>query len=169
VTLTILVGKEGRTTANFALVQPSIQADLPQVLQAIVEVAGGEVPRLETILPPGQMMREAETAGPDARLRGLIRPIIQQNATNEQIDRAAAALERYVAANEAARRELGRIANTVVSSGRLESYGTQHAQEYLRKWAREFGPAGQDQLDETAPGERDQPNRPNPPTESPTR
>jgi hypothetical protein len=52
VTLTILVGKDNQVTANFALVQPSIQADLPKILQEIVRVAGGEVPTLEQLQVP---------------------------------------------------------------------------------------------------------------------
>ncbi len=49
VTLTILMAKEGKVTANFALVQPSIQADAPRVLEAIVTVVGGKVPTLEEL------------------------------------------------------------------------------------------------------------------------
>ena len=41
VQMTILVGKEDKVTANFALVQPSVQADAPKIAQAIVDVLGG--------------------------------------------------------------------------------------------------------------------------------
>jgi hypothetical protein len=41
VQMTILVGKENAVTANFALVQPSLQADGPKIAQAIVDVLGG--------------------------------------------------------------------------------------------------------------------------------
>jgi len=45
VTLTVLVGKENKVTANFALVQPSLPADGPKILAAIVAASGGgEVP-----------------------------------------------------------------------------------------------------------------------------
>lgn len=45
VTLTVLVAKQNRVTANFALVQPSLQADGPAIFKAIVDVlGGGEVP-----------------------------------------------------------------------------------------------------------------------------
>lgn len=50
VELTVIVGKDNKVTANFALVQPSAQADLPKILKAVTEVAGGEVPKLETLL-----------------------------------------------------------------------------------------------------------------------
>ena len=38
--LTVLVGKEGVVSANFALVQPSVQADGPKILKAIVDALG---------------------------------------------------------------------------------------------------------------------------------
>jgi hypothetical protein len=44
VTMTILVGKEGKVAANFALVQPSLQADGPKIGQAIVDCLGKGTP-----------------------------------------------------------------------------------------------------------------------------
>ena len=61
VTLTILVAKDDKVTANFALVQPSMQADLPKILKEIVAVAGGEVPKLED-LPELKEMTKARPA-----------------------------------------------------------------------------------------------------------
>lgn len=53
VTMTILVAKEGKVTANFALVQPSLQADGPKILKEIVEVlGGGKVPSIEELTKP---------------------------------------------------------------------------------------------------------------------
>src|SRR5436190_22034662 len=46
-TLTIVVAKEGKVTANFALVQPSLQADLPKILDEVVKVAGGKAPKVD--------------------------------------------------------------------------------------------------------------------------
>ncbi len=59
VTMTILVAKEGKVTANFALVQPSIQADAPKILKSIVDVAGGKAPTLEELGAPGTARRPA--------------------------------------------------------------------------------------------------------------
>jgi hypothetical protein len=140
VTLTILVAKEGKVTANFALVQPSLQADLPKILKEVVAVAGGKVPKLEDIAGAPEMMRRDPKAGPNLdELRGLLRPVIQLNAKPEDVDSAAAAVEKYVAKNEAARKEVGRIANTIIDAGKLKDYGTPRAQEFLSKWAKEFG------------------------------
>jgi len=144
VMLTILVGHKGQVTANFALVQPSLQADLPKILKAIAAVAGGPVPKLEEL--PGmkdmmaQRMKGTDRKGPEApNLRPLLTPLIQRNATPEEVDRAAKAIEEKAAEDEAVRKELGRIASTIVNAGKVENYGTPTAQEYLRKWAKEFG------------------------------
>ncbi|MDA1015722.1 MAG: hypothetical protein O3A00_14870 [Planctomycetota bacterium] len=45
VNLTVLIGKDGKVTDNFALVQPSTESDGPKIFKAIVDVlGGGEVP-----------------------------------------------------------------------------------------------------------------------------
>lgn len=52
VTMTVLIGDDGRVSDNFALVQPSIQADGPGILAAIAGVTGGgEVPSVAEIDP----------------------------------------------------------------------------------------------------------------------
>lgn len=139
VTLTILVGKDNKVSANFALVQPSLQADLPKILREVVKVAGGEVPKLEDIPGVKEMLPRKPEAGQDAQLRGLLRPVIQKTAKPEEVDKAAAAVEAYIKDKEAARKEVGRIARTIAESGKLKDYGTERAQEYLRKWAKEYG------------------------------
>jgi hypothetical protein len=138
-TLTILVGKEGKVTANFALVQPSLQADLPKILKEVVRVAGGEMPKLESL--PGMKAEQKERATGDPKLPGLLRAVIQKTASKEDVDKAASAVERYVKVNDAARKEVGRIARTIIEGGKLDNYGTAPAREYLRKWAKEYGSA----------------------------
>ena len=50
VTLTVLIGKENKVTANHALMQPSVQADAPKIAKSIVDVlGGGKVPTLEEL------------------------------------------------------------------------------------------------------------------------
>ena len=140
VQLTVLVGKAGKVTANFALVQPSLQADLPKILAEVVKVAGGKVPKLEEIEAMPAMARPAANAPmQDPNLRGLLTPVIRLNAAAEDVEKAAKAVEEYCAKNEATRTEVGRIANTIISNGKLKDYGTEKAQEYLQKWAKEYG------------------------------
>jgi hypothetical protein len=159
VTLTILVGNKNTVTANFALVQPSLQADLPKILDAVVKEVGGKAPKLEEIPGVKEMMAKerpkAKGKGPepDPNLRGLLVPVIQKDATPEDVDKAAKALEDYLAKNAATKAEVGRIANTIIGAGKLENYGTPRAQEYLKKWAKEYGP----KQDEPAPNPRKKP------------
>jgi hypothetical protein len=145
VTLTILVGKGNKVTANFALVQPSIQADLPKILKEVVAVVGGEVPKLEDLPEVKDMLKSRPAAsGADPKIPMLMRAVIQLKATPEDVDKAAAEVEKYVKDNEAARKEVGRIAKAVVEGGKLENYGIPKAQEYLKKWAKEYGEVKKD-------------------------
>src|SRR5262249_22224448 len=119
VTLTILVGKNDKVTANFALVQPSIQADLPKILEAVAKVAGGPVAKLEDLPGLKEMLSKQAPQQDDPKVVDLLRQIIQKTATPEQVDKAAAALEEYVKKNEAARKDVGRRARTIVESGKV--------------------------------------------------
>ena len=57
VQMTILVGKDDKVTANFSLVQPSVQADAPKIAQAIVDVlGGGQGPTIEELQKLGGPM-----------------------------------------------------------------------------------------------------------------
>lgn len=148
VTLTILVGNKNKVTANFALVQPSLQADLPKILDAIVKEVGGKAPKLEEIegMPKvAPKEREPAKKEQDPNLRGLIAPVINKNATPEEVEKAAKALEEYLAKNAATKADVGRIANTIINAGKLENYGTPKAQEYLKKWAKEYGAPKKDE------------------------
>ena len=63
VAMTILVAKDGKVTANFALVQPSLQADGPKILKEIVDVlGGGKVPSIEELMAPGATRGERAKA-----------------------------------------------------------------------------------------------------------
>lgn len=139
VMLTILVGNEGKVTGNFALVQPSLQADLPRILRSIVAVAGGTVPKLEGLDGMKDMARPAAGVAEVPNLRPWLTPVIRLNADPADVETAAKALEEFVEKNEAAKKEVGRIANTIINSGKLADYGTPKAQEYLKKWSKAYG------------------------------
>jgi len=147
VQLTILMANKNRVTANFALIQPSLQVDLPKVAEAIVAQIGGPVPKLDQLLQNGGAMQRTDRPGqateqekPDPEMiRSLVRPLIQLDADKEQVDQAAEAIERAIEKSPAIQKEIGRIATTIVSSGKLENYGTLHAQGYLKRWADKYG------------------------------
>jgi hypothetical protein len=139
VMLTILVGKDNKVTANFALVQPSLQADLPKILESVVQVVGGKAPKLEELEGMSEMMQNrAASPAETLNLRPLLAPLINKNATVEQVDQAAKAIQEKAESDRATRAEVARIANTIIDAGKLEDYGTPAAREYLRRWAKEF-------------------------------
>jgi hypothetical protein len=143
VTLTILVAKDGRVTANFALVQPSLQADVPKVLAEVVKIIGGKVPPVDQLAAPAKAagrMPDSRPSKDDPELPGLLRAVIRLDANPEQVARAGEAIEAYVATNPKAKDELGQIARRVVGSGKLERYGTPPAQKLITSWAERFGP-----------------------------
>lgn len=158
VTLTVLVGKEGKVTANFALVQPSVQADGPKILKAIVDVSGGgKVPSIEELAGPryrGQDSRDTPARQTDPELTSLLRSLINKQASEEDVSKAARELDAHVEKNEAARKELARIASTVVNSGKLSNYGTAAAQEKLKEWVKKFGEKPKDRKNETSDDEK---------------
>jgi hypothetical protein len=153
VTMTVLVGKENKVTANFALVQPSVQADVPKILAQLVKLIGGKVPPVEELnAPPMSAMKgRSDASETDPKLSELLRGLIRQNAGSADVDRAAAAVETYVENRESARAEVGKIARRIIDSGALSKYGTPAAQEYLRKWAERFGPKSDKRADGKKP------------------
>jgi hypothetical protein len=139
VTLTILVSQGKKVTANFALVQPSVQADVPKVLKEVVAIVGGKVPSLDELgVGRGMPGMARGQASSQVDLRTLLRPVIQKDATVEQVDAAAKKAEEHFAKHPAAAREAGAIARRIIDAGKLENYGTARSQEYLRKWAKVY-------------------------------
>ena len=206
--LTVLVGKDNKVTANFALTQPNLPIHGQQILKALVDVLGGGKvpditafstrgmkeprmrmrmsPKLAKLLAP---LHDGKTSGeelktaiakvdeyfkqnprekaavaqsiPDAKrrsldpqviaalkrwqpekkfdMRSLLQPLIRKDATDEEVDKAAAAVVKVIEKNEAAKKEVGRIATTIVNSDRLTNYGTKHCQDILRQWAKTYG------------------------------
>lgn len=145
VTLTIVLCRSGQVIANHALIQPSLQADLPRILKSVVEEIGGEVPPLEK-LPGMPQMTPRTTPGSSAApdMRALLTPVIRRNATAEDVRKAAEKAEAQAESDPAVRAELARISTTIVNSGKLSDYGTATAQEYLKKWARQYGAPAKD-------------------------
>ncbi len=156
VTLTILVGKANKVTANFALVQPSLQADAPRIAQAIADVMGDEKAATLaelTAASGGRMERPAPrpAAADNSDLRPLLQPLIQKTASGDDVRQAAAAIEERMEKDADVRRRIGQIAQTIVRSGKLENYGTPAAQVYLKQWAEKFGPPDQQPATDAKP------------------
>ncbi|MBL8809561.1 MAG: hypothetical protein JNM43_05245 [Planctomycetaceae bacterium] len=143
VALTIVIGQKGKVVQSFALRQPAIDSDGPKILQAIADVSGGgEIPKIADLAGGANMRRGQEAKDGSAseevltKLRSLLRPVIQKDASEADVRTAAEAVEKESAANEAFRKELTASCRRIVNSGKLENYGSAVAQEYLRTWAK---------------------------------
>jgi hypothetical protein len=146
VSLSILIGKGGETTGNFALVQPSLQTDVLRVVRSIMEVLeSGSLPPLAQLIgesEPMDRVARAPVAGDvsENQIRSLLQPLIRRNASPDEVERVAAAVQQKLEANEALRNRIGAIATNIVRSDKLTNYGSPAAQEVLARWARMYGP-----------------------------
>lgn len=151
-TLTILLLEKNQTIANHALIQPSLQADLPKVLQSIVSKIGGQVPALESLEGmPRMEPTPSDAAKEPPSLRPWLEPVIRRDASDESIVEAATKLETFLQDNPAAQKEIGRITTTILNAGQIENYGTPKTQSYFRKWATQYGPKQNDKKQTDAP------------------
>lgn len=150
VELTILIGNDGKATANFALVQPSLEADGPKIAKALAAVLGDEKP-VDLAKFAGNQMRtdkakparpaaDPKKNGPSPELANKLRAVIFKENTPEEVDKAAKALEKHLAESKDDAKTVGEITTRIINAGVLERYGTERAREYLKKWSKEFGP-----------------------------
>ena len=153
VMMTVLVAKNGKVDANFALAQPSLNADGQKIADAIGKSAGmSESPKIAKYAPQmrgeGRNMRGRNMRGNNRgnnqqaqteTLRPYLAPVIRKNASEEDVVKAAEKLEKFLADNPEMKKTVGAITNRIINAGVLENYGTAKAQEYLKKWAKEYG------------------------------
>lgn len=151
VALTVLVAKDNLVTANFALVQPSIEVDGPKIFKAIAEVLGEDaVPKIADYQPrqrgdaamtkqrDGAKPREGAAPSQHPQIRPMLSPVIQKAATDDEVSTAAKKLEDFAAKHADFRVDVGDIARRIIAADKLGDYGTLKCQEYLTKWAKEF-------------------------------
>ena len=151
VALTVLVAKDNLVTANFALVQPSIEVDGPMIFKAIADVLGEDVvPKIAdyqpqqrgdatTMKPPdGAKPREGAARPQHPQIRTMLSPVIQLSATDDEVIAAAKKVEAFAAEHADFRVDVGDIARRIIAADKLENYGTSKCQDYLTKWANEF-------------------------------
>jgi hypothetical protein len=126
VQMTILVADRNVVTANFALVQPSVNGDAVNVLRALVKVIGGKPPTLAEVLVP----REQQIVTTRIEL------MMDKSASDDRVQQLASALESFVRSRPDAKRTLGRRSSEIVKSGQFND--RTKAMSYLHKWAKEY-------------------------------
>ncbi len=126
VQMTVLVAKENVVTANFALVQPSIQADSVAVLSELVKVIGGQPPTLAEVITPRNRQIVATR----------IELMLNKSASDDRVRQLAAVMERFVRSRRDAKIKLGQMSKEIVEGGQFDDRAL--AIGYLRKWAKEY-------------------------------
>jgi len=165
VMITVLVAKENKVTANFAIISPN-ETDAPkikgaadEILKAAVEPPGGtpdelktEIVRLrEEVLQlkeelaalklkqqqpvPGARMRMEEKPKEDPALVNHCRRLIQQRATQEDLDAAVKDIEAFIAGNDELRKQYAGILGRVLDL----KYGNELGQAVIRKQLEKHG------------------------------
>lgn len=151
--MTIVVAKDDKVTANFALVQPGI-ADAPRVIAAFAKAAGDEnPPSIETLNAgrggsmargrDGEMRRNArpnadaaprENKDPfpgavptDGKLTGLLRQFIRKTNDDATVDKVLADVKTYIQGNEDLRKQAEDGWTRILHFG--DRYGTPYAQK----------------------------------------
>lgn len=143
VSMTIIVANEGEVLYNFPFPQGMLTPD-PHVLGAISEVLKAKPVDMREWLVASYGDRtkkdandRANTGGVD--VRSLLAPVINKDASDEEIDAAAKRVDMLLEKNKAAATNIGGIAKRIIDGGKLENYGTERSQYHLFKWARLYG------------------------------
>ncbi len=124
--MTILITDNNVVTSNFTLVQPSVNGDSVAVLRELVKVIGGKPPTLAEILSPRNQQIVATR----------IELMVDKSASDDNVQRLAGMLEKFVGSRRDAKLKLGQISSEIVRSGEFDD--RTKAIGYLRKWAKEY-------------------------------
>jgi hypothetical protein len=149
VELTVLIAKEGKVTANYALVQPSVSeaakiaAELaklidqpPPTAQEIQKIAYGDRPMAQN----RNMKRDdadprsrGDAARPGNELRTMMRSLIDAN-TPVALRDAVAAIDKWVSGKKDRQTQLGRMAAAVLDRGLASG----DAEAILKTWRQKY-------------------------------
>lgn len=157
VELTVLVAKEKKVTANFAIVQPGAHVDGPKILAAIASATGSDKkPDINKYLNSNQAVQDAPIAI-DPSLMTQIRRLNAKAASPEMIGEAIVEIQKMIANNKPLQRQLGTILAGWTRNQRIASIGNQEQQDQLKKWARQFAPRRNRQMNrqQAKPGRGD--------------
>ncbi|MSU62390.1 MAG: hypothetical protein EXS31_08340 [Pedosphaera sp.] len=150
--MTIVVAKDNKVTANFALVQPGI-ADAPKVLEALAKVCGDTNPptvaqlserqmargggggrmNMEGGKPDGKPKENSPGAVPtDGKLQGLLRSFIRPTNDDATVDKVLADVKARIKDNADLQKQ------ALDGWTRVLHFGDRYGTEYSRKVGREF-------------------------------
>jgi hypothetical protein len=141
-TVTILVARENKVVANFAIVQPN-ETDAPKVLEAVAKVLGKPIPTADEIQAAGAPRRpdvapkrpdpKTNQGAPDPELAGLMRRMINLNNDEAAVKEVSDAMLKWAGTDRARRAQLTQYCQMILKLG----YGNDIAKRALRRLAGE--------------------------------
>ena len=146
VELTILVAKENKVTANFALVQPSVTeaAKIAAELAKLIDQPAPDQKQLESLaysMPRNMKNRSGGTDKSSVRpandLRELMRALVAPGIEDSEMTEAAKAIEQWVGDNKNRQASLGKMSSAVLDRG----MGSKLAQDQIKKWQEKYAAA----------------------------
>jgi hypothetical protein len=133
-TVTILVAKENKVVANFAIIQPN-ETDAPKVLAAVAKMLGKTAPTAEEIRAEvGQGGRRPQAANnPDPELGQLMRRMIQKDNDEATVKEIMQAMQKWAGDDAPKKAQLKEYCKKVLDLG----YGNDLAKRALKRLAGE--------------------------------
>ncbi len=132
--LTILVAKNNKVTANFALVQPSL-TEGPKIAGELAKLIGKPAPTAEQLAklvsPRGNAMRTRPSTSDDSMdLRRTMRQLISSSDDSEAFDSTVKAVEKWVGDDKGRRTQLQRMCKAILE----RDLGSEKAQTQFKQW-----------------------------------
>jgi hypothetical protein len=135
-TCTILIAKDNKVTANFAIIQPN-ETDVPKVLAEVAKLLGKTAPTAEDVRVavggPGVRVVPPDGQEPDPELTKLMRAMIQQTNDDSKVKETAEAMLKWAGDNPRKKAQLVEYCKKVIKLG----YGNEIAQKALKRIAGE--------------------------------
>ncbi len=134
VAVTIVAANQNEVTANFALMQPELQADGQAVIDAVATMMGNDSPpRIAQFLP----RRDRNAGNQVSRELGLLlRQLVNKQATAAEVDEVAKKVDEFLKEHPEQTSPMGALCHRLVNGE--EPAGTEAAQKYLADWSKKY-------------------------------
>jgi len=137
VTLTVVIAQQNRVTANFALVQPSEQADGPKIFEQLVKATGGgAVPAIAKF--SRRRYKGQSRTRLDPKLAALLNSLLEADADQKTLEQVSAQVKKHLDKNPRSKPSLGMAASRLMRSDRFRQIKHLEIKKQIQLWARTF-------------------------------
>lgn len=138
VQVTILVAKQKQVLANFALVQPGVHADGPDILAAIAKaVEANDKPDINKYIPTNQAAQDTPISI-DPALMAQLRQLNAKDADEATVQAAITKIEELIDGKKPLQQQLRSIVTRWVRSNKVDTIGTKSQQQIIKSWANRY-------------------------------